>query len=130
MLLRPVDDGLVMQQLRYAHEIRSISEVPLGDAKVKAGELELALQIVEQGVADEFRPQDYEDEVRARTVKVIEQKVEGQEITAEPAEEPKAQVIDLMEALKASLAKKRKPARKSTTARASAKKAAKKRAKS
>ncbi len=68
--------------------------------------------------------------MRARTVKVIEQKVEGQEITAEPAEEPKAQVIDLMDALKASLAKKRKPARKSTTARASAKKAAKKRAKS
>jgi len=114
VLLRPVDDGLVMQQLRYSDEIRAIGEVPLGDSQIKPAELELALQIIEQGISDSFRPQDYQDEVRERLLKVIERKVEGQEITAAPEEEPKAQVIDLMEALKASLAKKgagRKPAK-------------------
>ena len=103
MLLRPVDNAIVMQQLRYADEVRSIAEIPLGDAKVKNDELELALQIINQGVSDVFRPQQYEDEVRRRVLRLVEKKVEGKEITAAPAEEPKAQVIDLMEALKASL---------------------------
>ena len=124
VLVRPFEDGLVMQQLRYADEIRSIGEVPLGDATVKKSELELALQIIEQGISDEFKPQDYGDEVRERTLKLIEQKIQGKEITEAPAEEPKAQVIDLMEALKASLEKKsasgRKPAKR--VQRASAKK--------
>jgi len=116
VLLRPMKDALVMQQLRYADEIRSISEVPLGDAKVKAGELKLALQIVDQAISDTFRPEGYEDEVRQRILAQIERKVEGQEITLEAEEEPKAQVIDLMQALKSSLARKagdRKPAKRS-----------------
>jgi DNA end-binding protein Ku len=123
VLLRPVKDALVMQQLRYADEIRSISEVPLGDAQVKPGELKLALQIVDQAVSDTFRPEGYEDEVRQRILAQIEKKVEGQEITVEPEEEPKAVVIDLMQALKSSLARKagdRRPAKRSPgkTARA------------
>ncbi len=114
VMLRPMDGGLVMQQLRYADEVRSISEVPVGDAQVKDAELKLGLQIVDQAVADEFKPEAYEDDVRKRVLAAIEQKVAGHEITEEPAEEPKAQVIDLMEALKASLEKKladRRPAR-------------------
>jgi len=112
VLIRPFDRGLVMQQLRYHDEIRSFSEVPLGDAEVKPPELKLALQIVDQAVSDTFKPKDYEDEVRKGIEQAIQRKVEGQEITAEPAVEPKAQVIDLMEALKASLSKDsgRKPA--------------------
>ena len=113
VLIRPFDRGLVMQQLRYHDEIRAFSEVPLGDADVKAPELKLALQIVDQAVSDTFRPKDYEDDVRKGIEQAIQRKVEGQEITAEPAVEPKAQVIDLMEALKASLGKSagRKPAK-------------------
>jgi DNA end-binding protein Ku len=116
VLLRPMENALVMQQLRYADEIRSISEVPLGDAKVKAAELKLALQIVDQAVTETFEPQRYEDEVRQRILAQIERKVDGQEITMEPEEEPKAQVIDLMAALKSSLARKageRRPAKRS-----------------
>jgi DNA end-binding protein Ku len=60
--------------------------------------------MVEQSAADSFHPERYPDEVRARTLALIEQKVQGQEIRAAPAETPRAQVIDLMEALKASLA--------------------------
>jgi len=116
VLLRPLGDAIVMQQLRYVDEIRPVSEVPLGDAVVKPAELKLALQIVEQAVGDEFKPEAYEDEVRGRILAQIERKVEGHEITAEPEEEPKAQVIDLMAALKSSLAKRageRRPAKQS-----------------
>ena len=59
-------------------------------------ELDLALQIVDQAVSDVFKPKQYNDEVRKKIEEAIQGKVEGQEITAEPAEEPKAQVIDLI----------------------------------
>jgi len=106
VLIRPVKNGLVMQQLLYADEVRPFSEVPVGDTEVKEGELKLAVQLVNQIASDEFRPQNYEDEVRKRYQEAIQRKVEGQEITAAAPEQPKAQIIDLMEALKASLAKK------------------------
>ena len=124
VLLRPFEGGLVMQQLRYADEVRPISEIPLGDVVIKAPELELALQIVEQAVSDEFRPESYEDDVRKRIESAIQQKLEGKEITAEPADEPRAKVIDLMEALKASLAKpagQRRPARRAPVRASAAK---------
>jgi len=105
VLIRPMGKGLVMQQLHYADEVRSMDDVPVGDADVKEGELKLAIQLVHQIAAEEFRPDQYEDEVRKRTKEAIQKKVEGQEITAAP-EPKKAQIIDLMEALKASLAKK------------------------
>jgi DNA end-binding protein Ku len=104
VLLRPFQEGLLMQQLRYADELRAFSDVPLVPAEVKEPELRLAVQLIEQIATDEFRPETYEDHVRQRTRGLIEKKVQGQEITAAPQEEPKAQVIDLMEALKASLA--------------------------
>ena len=105
VLIRPADKGLVMQQLLYADEVRPISEVPIGDAELKEPELKLAVQLVEQIAAEEFHPEHYEDEVRKRYHEAIQRKVEGQEITA-AAEPPRAQIIDLMEALKASLAAK------------------------
>jgi DNA end-binding protein Ku len=82
------------------------------------------VQLIEQIANDEFEPGRYEDEVRARLWASIQQKIEGQEITATFEEAPKAQIVDLMEALKASLGgdernyaksagAKRKPARKS-----------------
>lgn len=110
--VRPLEDGLVMQQLHYADEVRKIDEVPLGDGKVKDAELDLALQIVKQSVAKKFQPENYEDEVRKRMLAAIERKVEGHEITSAPQEAPGAKVIDLMDALKASLGT-RKPAKRS-----------------
>ena len=112
VLVRSMRSGLVLHQLRYADEVRPISEVPVGDAEVKQAELDLALQIVKQGVSDAFRPEQYEDEVRMRILKAIEGKVEGQEITAAP-EQPQGKVIDLMAALRSSLAEGgvRKPAK-------------------
>ncbi len=107
VMLRPTADGrVVMQQLRYADEVRSASEIPAGDVEVKEQELALARQLIEQISSDTFRPEAYEDDVRKRIQEAIERKVEGKEIALAPAESPGAQVIDLMEALKASLAKK------------------------
>jgi len=104
VLLRPYQEGLLMQQLRYADELRAFSEVPVEPSEVKEPELKLAMQLIEQIATDEFKPTAYEDHVRLRTRELIEKKVQGEEITAAPQEPPKAQVIDLMAALKASLA--------------------------
>lgn len=117
VLLRPFQHGLIMQQLRYADEIRAFDEVPVGDADVKPAELQLALQLIDQIARDSFHPEEYKDEVREKVQALIDRKVEGEEIVAAPEEQPKAQIIDLMEALKKSLgqsageADERKPAK-------------------
>ncbi|HYG67540.1 MAG TPA: Ku protein [Anaeromyxobacteraceae bacterium] len=102
VLLRPRDGRLVMQQLLYADEVRPIAEVPLEDASLKDQEVQLALQLIEQTASDAFRPEGYEDLVKKRVLEAIERKVEGEEVRV-AAPEPAAQVIDLMDALKASL---------------------------
>ncbi len=101
--VRPEANGLLMEQLRYANEIRSIADVPIPKIEVKKPELQLAVQLVEQAASEAFQPDKYEDNVRKRVLEQIQRKVEGKEITEEPAEAPKTQIIDLMEALRASL---------------------------
>jgi DNA end-binding protein Ku len=104
--IRPLPEGgLVMQQLLYKDEVRPITEVELPEGEVKPAELALAEQIISQISSDEFRPEKYKDDVRERIQAQIQRKVEGQEIQIEP-EKPQTQIIDLMEALKASLAAK------------------------
>ncbi len=105
VMLRPVEGGLVMETLHYRDEVRTIADVPIPDGDVKPAELALAVQLIEQAKSDRFRPEAYADQVRARMLEQIQRKVDGQEITAEPTQEPETQIIDLMEALKASLAK-------------------------
>jgi DNA end-binding protein Ku len=114
--VRPLEGGLVMEQLRYANEVRSMAEVPLPKVEVKKPELQLAVQLVEQASSEAFRPEAYEDNVRKRVLEQIQRKVDGKEITEEPTEAPKTQIIDLMQALRASLKGKaaegeRKPAK-------------------
>ncbi len=115
VVLRPVGKGLVMQQLFYPNEIRSMDELDLGDAVIKDNELKMAVQLAEMGAADEFHPENYRDEVAERIRATIQKKIDGEEITATEPEQPRAQVIDLMEALKASLASPRPRAVKSAT---------------
>ena len=104
VVIRPLGKGLVMQQLYYPNEIRSMEELDLGDATIKDNELKMAVQLAEMGAAEEFHPENYRDEVAERIRGLIQKKVDGEEIIGALAEEPKAQVIDLMEALRASLA--------------------------
>jgi DNA end-binding protein Ku len=103
VLIRPYQDGLVMEQLRYADEIKSFSEVERVDATLTDAELALAVQLIEQIANDDFHPERYEDEVKQRIEEVIARKVEGEEVTFSEAAEPQGKIIDLMEALKASL---------------------------
>jgi DNA end-binding protein Ku len=103
ILVRPMEGGLAMEQLRYPEELRSIAEVPIPKTEVKKTELDMAIKFIDQGTSEEFRPQAYKDNVRRRILDQIQQKVEGKEITEEPTEAPKTQIIDLMEALRASL---------------------------
>ena len=104
VLIRPFEDGLVLQQLRYADEIKPFQEVERGDAQVKPAELALAVQLVDQISADAFHPEQYHDAARERIQSAIQQKVEGAEtITIESEPAAQAQIIDLVEALKASL---------------------------
>ena len=104
VILRPLGKGMVMQQLYYPNEIRSMDELDLGEPIVKESELKMAVQLAEMGAAEEFHPEQYRDEVAERVRALIQKKIDGEEITANEIEQPRAQVIDLMEALKASLA--------------------------
>jgi DNA end-binding protein Ku len=117
VMVRAVDEGLVMQQLLYADEVRSISEVGLDRETPKEGELKLAKMLVAQASSDEFRPEAYEDDVKKRIQEQLKKKIEtGQEISAPPR--PKSgEVIDLMEALRRSLTKgSSKPSKKAAAA--------------
>ena len=119
VIIRPVGKGLVMQQLYYPNELRSFDDIDLGDAEVKDNELKMAIQLAEMSASDDFHPENYRDEVQERMRALIQRKVEGEEITSALADEPKAQVIDLMEALRKSLGSSKpasKPAAKATSA--------------
>jgi DNA end-binding protein Ku len=125
VMIRPVADGLVMQQLLYAGEVRSIGDIEIPKTEVKDAELKLAQQLIEQQATEKFDPSAYTDDVRARIEAAVQKKVEGQEITMAEAPQPGAQVIDLMEALRASLEK--KPAKRAAQpAKPATRKAAKK----
>jgi DNA end-binding protein Ku len=125
VMIRPVAEGLVMQQLLYAAEVRPIAEVEIPKTEVKGAELALATQLIEQQAGAAFDPSAYTDAVKARIEAAVQKKVEGQEIAiAEEAAAPTAQVIDLMEALRASL-KKKAPEAATASAPAAARKPAK-----
>jgi DNA end-binding protein Ku len=107
VLIRPAPDGLIFQQLLYADEVRSLADLHIEHAPVSAAELKLALQIIEQGTEDAYDPSAYENEEKKRILAAIDRKIEGKEVvTHEPQDSDSgAQVIDLMEALRASLSK-------------------------
>ncbi len=106
--VRPVEDGLVLQQLLYADEVRSLKGLDIEPVTVTAGELQLALQLIDQISQDAYDPSQYVDEERKRILAAIDEKIAGKEVVASAHDEAPstAQVIDLMEALRASLGKK------------------------
>jgi DNA end-binding protein Ku len=111
VLLREARGGIMMHTLFYADEVRSFEDIELTDSVAfKGNEIELAVQLIEQLASKSFEPEKYDDQYRKSALEMIEQKVAGQEIAVAPARPAKGQIIDLMQALKASLeAKKREP---------------------
>jgi DNA end-binding protein Ku len=103
VLLRPIPEGIILQQLHYPGEVRPLDKVGIPPAAVDENELELAMRLIEQSAQQSFNPEKYTDDVRTRVEDMIARKVDGEDITQEPTVSPKAQVIDLMSALKESL---------------------------
>ena len=106
--VRPTDDGLVLQQLLYAEEVRSFKELDIEPVTVSSAELQLALQLIDQISEEAYDPTRFKDEEKQRVLAAIERKIAGEEVVASvhAHEEPvSGQVIDLMAALKASLSK-------------------------
>jgi DNA end-binding protein Ku len=115
VLIRAAQGGLMLHTMYFADEVRAFTEVDKGEsAKIKDGELDLAIKLIDGLAADEFDPERYKDAYRERVMEMLNKKAEGQELAAAPAPAKRRQVIDLMEALKESLAA-RKPPTKATT---------------
>jgi DNA end-binding protein Ku len=106
VLIRAAQGGLMLHTMYFADEVRDFGEIDKGaSAKIREGELDLALQLINGLANPSFSPDRYTDEYRHRVLEMINKKAEGQEITVAAPAAPRAQVIDLMDALKESLAK-------------------------
>ncbi len=126
VMLRPKSGGIVMEQLKYADEVRSFDEIEVGDVEVKKQELELARQLIDAAAVEAFEPEKYEDTVRTQILSMIEAKVEGEEVAIAPTEKAEPKIIDLMGALKASLDREEKKPAARAEKKAAKKKAGKK----
>ena len=118
VILRPGDKGVVLHTMFYNDEIRQVEEFRTDTNLVKEKELALAKMLIESLIAD-FEPQKYKDTYRENLQQMIQAKLEGHKVVATPAPQI-APVIDIMEALKKSLAEQKKPARLATVASATA----------
>jgi DNA end-binding protein Ku len=109
-VVKPSGDALILNQIRYADELRKPEDLNLPQAAIKGKEIEMALALIEQSVSD-FKPEQYKDEYTEELLKIIEQKAQGKTVKVGKAKTPTAtKPDDLMELLKASL-QKRKEAR-------------------
>jgi DNA end-binding protein Ku len=110
VLIRAAQGGLMLHTMYFADEVRAFTEVDKGEsAKIKDGELDLAIKLIDGLAAEDFDPERYKDAYRERVMEMLNKKAEGQELTASPAPAKRRQVIDLMEALKESLATRKPP---------------------
>jgi DNA end-binding protein Ku len=110
VVFRPLNGGIVMQQLRYADEVKKQGDVPIPDATVSDAELNLAKQFITAMAKPKFDISQYKDEYRERLREMLDKKIKGEAVDLTPAPAPVAKVVDLMEALKASLARGGAPA--------------------
>ncbi|MDE3166485.1 MAG: Ku protein [Acidobacteriota bacterium] len=108
IVLRPGAKGILSHTMYYQDEIRQVDEFRTDTTLVKDKELAMAKMLI-SSLEAEFEPQKYHDEYRSNLQRMIEAKIEGKNVVETPAEHV-APVIDIMEALKKSLADKRKPA--------------------
>lgn len=109
--VRPGEDGLVLQQLLYADEVRSQKDLGIEDAPVSKAELQLALQLINQISADTYDPTEFKDDEKQRVLEAIDRKIAGKKFVESPRAEEAGpsggHVIDLAEALRASLSNSR-----------------------
>jgi DNA end-binding protein Ku len=120
VLLRSSQNGLLLHAMYFADEVKDFSEIDKGEsAKISGAETNLAMRLIDELSTEQFKPEQYGDDYRQRVLELVNSKAEGKEITiAEPVPQ-RAQVIDLMAALKESLSKK-EPKEKKPAVRAKA----------
>jgi DNA end-binding protein Ku len=105
-LIRPAGGGLMLHTMYFADEVRDFSEIERGQsAKIQDREVDLARRLIDELSSEDFKPERYEDDYRKRVLEAVNEKVEGKEITAAAPQVEHAKVIDLMDALRASLEK-------------------------
>jgi DNA end-binding protein Ku len=120
VLLRSSQNGLLLHAMYFADEVKDFGEIDKGEsAKISGAETNLAMRLIDELSSEQFKPEQYGDDYRQRVLELVNSKAEGKEITiAEPVPQ-RAQVIDLMAALKESLSKK-EPKEKKPAVRAKA----------
>ncbi len=116
IVLRPGAKGILSHTMYFQDEIRQVEEFRTDTSLVKEKELAMAKMLI-SSLEEDFEPQKYHDSYRENLKKMIEDKIEGRKVVETPSEHI-APVIDIMEALKKSLAEKRKPAAVATAAAA------------
>jgi DNA end-binding protein Ku len=111
IVIRPIDDGLAMHQLHFQAEMRAIKELGIDKTDVSDAELKLAEQLIHQLAAKRFDPHEFQDEFKGRVEAAIQRKVDGKEVSLSeaPVGTHTGNVVDLMEALRASLGAKGSP---------------------
>lgn len=104
--VRAAEDGLVLQQLLYADEVRSMKDLEIEEITPSEAEVKLALQLIDQISEESYDPTQFEDEEKKRILAAIDAKIAGKQVVAVEQHEPAAsgQIIDLTEMLRASLA--------------------------
>ncbi|HEV2700870.1 MAG TPA: Ku protein [Steroidobacteraceae bacterium] len=117
VIVRPFSSGLALHQLHFQGEIRPMKDLGIETGPVSEAELKLATQLINQLAVKKFNPGEFTDEFKARVQAAIERKVAGKEVSlsAPVAERRGTNVVDLMQALKASLNGKPKGATPSRT---------------
>ena len=106
VLVRSAQNGLMLHTMYFADEVRNFDEIAKGEsAKITDAETNLAIRLIDELSNEQFSPEHYEDEYRQRVLDLVNTKAEGKEITVAEPHVQRAQVIDLMAALKESLGK-------------------------
>jgi DNA end-binding protein Ku len=101
-IIRPMDDVLVLNKMRFAEEIRDHKDLKIPEDKIKPNELKMALALIDQ-LAGPFEIDKYKDTYSEQLMKVIEAKAKGKKITAPTMKVVHSKSQDLMDQLKASL---------------------------
>jgi DNA end-binding protein Ku len=110
VLIRPFQRGLILHTMYFHDEIRDIGEIDRGESvKIKESEVQLALRLIAELAKKSFDPEEYDDEYRQRVLALVKEKAQGKKVTIAPPRAPRGKVIDLMDALKKSLEKRRGP---------------------
>jgi DNA end-binding protein Ku len=108
VILRPGKRGILLHTMYYEDEVRKVEEFRTDTNVVKEKELELAMSLI-SSLEAEFEPEKYKDEYRENLMSMIQAKVQGRQVVETPTAQQLAPVVDIMEALKASLALGKKP---------------------